>query len=217
MNYNILSTGISLIKARVLLLKEFLTQQELSALLEFTLRSEAKFEPARVVLSRSEQTITEHPYRRARVLFDIGIYKRLVESRVCVLLPHILQELGCPNFPAEDVEVRITASNDGDFFRVHSDNCQESLKTREISFVYYYYREPKGFSGGELRVYDTPIENGPYMASNTCKNVIPRQNQIVFFQSVLRHEVMEVHCPSRLFGDSRFTINGWIRSPAFGS
>jgi SM-20-related protein len=27
------------------------------------------------------------------------------------------------------------------------------------------------------------------------------------------HEVQAVHCPSRAFADSRFTLNGWIRQP----
>ncbi|WP_333783600.1 hypothetical protein [Nostoc sp. 'Peltigera malacea cyanobiont' DB3992] len=25
------------------------------------------------------------------------------------------------------------------------------------------------------------------------------------------HEVLPVNCPSQAFGDSRFTINGWVR------
>jgi Rps23 Pro-64 3,4-dihydroxylase Tpa1-like proline 4-hydroxylase len=26
------------------------------------------------------------------------------------------------------------------------------------------------------------------------------------------HEVVRVHVPSRLFGDARFTVNGWVNS-----
>lgn len=35
---------------------------------------------------------------------------------------------------------------------------------------------------------------------------------IIFFLSRYMHEVLPVKCPSRNFADSRFTINGWIRS-----
>jgi Rps23 Pro-64 3,4-dihydroxylase Tpa1-like proline 4-hydroxylase len=33
----------------------------------------------------------------------------------------------------------------------------------------------------------------------------------VFFPCELLHEVTAVKCASKLFGDSRFTLNGWLR------
>ncbi|HEY2383822.1 MAG TPA: proline hydroxylase, partial [Terriglobia bacterium] len=34
---------------------------------------------------------------------------------------------------------------------------------------------------------------------------------IVFFPCEQLHEITSVKCPSQLFADSRFTLNGWLR------
>ncbi len=76
--------------------------------------------------------------------------------------------------------------------------------------MYYFNREPKGFTGGELRIYDDAIRNGKLVATDSYQTIEPRHNSIVFFQAAVMHEVMTVHVPSKQFRDSRFTVNGWI-------
>jgi Rps23 Pro-64 3,4-dihydroxylase Tpa1-like proline 4-hydroxylase len=122
----------------------------------------------------------------------------------------VLQRLGRGMFEITRAEAQITASNDGDFFRHHSDNGQGEIATRELTFVYFFHREPKAFAGGNLRIYDTHFANGEYVSSGEYKTVVPEQNQIVFFASSLLHEITQVECPSRAFADSRFTLNGWF-------
>jgi Rps23 Pro-64 3,4-dihydroxylase Tpa1-like proline 4-hydroxylase len=76
--------------------------------------------------------------------------------------------------------------------------------------VYFFHREPKTFRGGDLRIYDSRWENGRYEPTENYRNIVPRQNQMVFFVSSLAHEITPVECPSGAFADSRFTVNGWI-------
>jgi Rps23 Pro-64 3,4-dihydroxylase Tpa1-like proline 4-hydroxylase len=129
---------------------------------------------------------------------------------VTACLPRVLAKLREPLFPVVHTEVQITASNHGDFFRWHSDNGQEEIASREITFVYFFHREPTRFQGGELRIYDSVLHNGGYLPTKSYRTVVPLQNQIVFFRSSLAHEITPVECPSGEFGDSRFTVNGWF-------
>ena len=97
-------------------------------------------------------------------------------------------------FPLGRIEPQITASNDGDYFRLHQDGGPDD--TREISFVYFLHSEPRRFSGGELRI--------------LTETVPPCGDTLVLFPSTSPHEVLPLSLPSRAFADSRFTVNGWI-------
>ena len=107
--------------------------------------------------------------------------------------------------------MQLTAHNDGCYYKIHNDAGSEKTANREISYVYYFYQEPKAFSGGELKIYDTELKGGGAITHQNYKTITPVNNSIVFFNSRCRHEVMPVLCPSKAFEHSRFTVNGWIR------
>jgi SM-20-related protein len=201
----------SLVKAQSLIFENFLLKKELAALLKYTLSREADFLSSLVEYQGPDEEAVSHKYRRSRVLYDLGSYRNLIIAPISNRLPEVLEKLSHPSFPVSSIEAEITASNDGDFFRRHSDNTEEPIREREISYVYYFHREPKGFTGGQLRIYDSRFENGRYVAADSFKTIFPRQNRIVFFPSSLVHELSPVHCRSRSFADSRFTLNGWVR------
>ena len=77
---------------------------------------------------------------------------------------------------------------------------------RVISAVYYFYRLPKSFSGGVLRLHSVAGggEEGSFV------DIEPTNDTLVFFPSWFPHEVLPVACPSGRFEDSRFTINCWF-------
>src|SRR5262249_5631625 len=112
--------------------------------------------------------------------------------------------LDIKEYPVDEVEVHLTAHNDGDYFKKHSDSGSRETNNRVITFVYYFNRVPRKFHHGEL------------VFTGRNKTVIePRNNKIIFFDSSLEHEVKPIVCPSRKFADSRFTLNGWIlKKPA---
>jgi Rps23 Pro-64 3,4-dihydroxylase Tpa1-like proline 4-hydroxylase len=114
-------------------------------------------------------------------------------------------------FTITDVEAQITASNDGDFFQLHDDNGSEGVSARHLTFVYFFHREPLQFEGGELRIHDAHLDKGEYVSDGTFETIVPQQNRMVFFPCELQHEITAVKCPSQLFADSRFTLNGWLR------
>lgn len=197
--------------ARCVVLDEFLAPQELVELTRFTLEHEADFQASEVLSPTAEGGVVNYDHRSSRVLMDLGRYQDVMLDRIKTVLPQVLQRLGKEDFAMTGVEMQITASNDKDFFHFHSDNASDRVSSRYLTFVYFFHREPCSFEGGELRIHDARMQQGAYASEGTYQTIIPRQNQIVFFLCELLHEITPVKCPSGLFADSRFTLNGWLR------
>ena len=198
------------VSAECVVLDEFLTSAELNALRQYILEQEMRFEISEVLSPGVTSGAVDYERRRSRVLMDLGGHERVIVDRVLTCLPRVLQKWGRDPFPISRVEAQTTASNHGDFFCCHSDNGAEAVATREITFVYFFHREPKQFSGGELRIYDSRRENDNLVPTANYRTIVPEQNQLVLFASGLSHEITPVDCPSGQFADSRFTVNGWV-------
>jgi Rps23 Pro-64 3,4-dihydroxylase Tpa1-like proline 4-hydroxylase len=193
------------------ILDEFLAPQELTQLMNYTLGHESDFQTSEVVSPDVEGGVINYEHRRSSVLMDLGQQQDLILERIKSVLPQVLDRLEMAKFPIERIEAQITASNDGDFFHFHSDNGSGPVSSRYLTFVYFFHREPAQFEGGELRIHDAQLEDGVYASQGSFQTIVPRQNQIVFFPCELMHEITPVKCPSGLFADSRFTLNGWLR------
>jgi len=173
-------------------------------ILDLALRHQHEFGASSVVTNDSN-------YRRSRVLFDLEQCGTRMDAELRKILPWVCQRLNIT--PSNDgrLEKQMTAHNDGDYFKLHNDNGSSDTADRVISFVYYCNLPPKRFSGGELRLYDSRVENGYWVGADTFSTIEPINNSIVFFLSRLLHEVTPVHCESGNFADGRFTLNGWVR------
>jgi Rps23 Pro-64 3,4-dihydroxylase Tpa1-like proline 4-hydroxylase len=198
------------LRAQCVVLDEFLAPQELDELTRYTLEHETDFRSSEVISPSMDEGVTNYDHRRSRVFLELGRHRDVVVERIRSVLPSVLQKLGMEEFSISAVEAQITASNDGDFFRSHSDNGDDKVASRQLTFVYFFHREPRPFEGGELRIYDARLENGEYVNTGSYQTIEPRQNQIVLFPCSLLHEITPVECPSRAFADSRFTLNGWL-------
>jgi SM-20-related protein len=192
--------------SRSVVYDEFLAPQELIDLVHYTQTRRAEFNTSQV----HDPDHLRDDYRRSRVLLDTGNFHDLFYQRIAFYLPRILRSLQHPMFEATRMESQITASNDGDYFKMHNDNTHANWPTREITFVYFFHREPCPFKGGELLLYDFLPDRVPQEVGPIRKRVTPQQNSIILFQSSILHEILPVHCPSHRFEDSRFTLNGWL-------
>ena len=199
------------LNAKCVVLDEFLAPQELAELTQFALEHESEFETSEVICPTEENGMVNYDHRRSRVLMDLGKHQDLILNRIKSVLPHVLGKLGMDEFAIRDVEAQITASNNGDFFHFHNDNGNAPVSSRQLTFVYFFHREPKQFEGGELRIHDARFDTGSYVSEGSYQTIVPQQNQIVFFPCELMHEITTVECPSKHFADSRFTLNGWLR------
>jgi Rps23 Pro-64 3,4-dihydroxylase Tpa1-like proline 4-hydroxylase len=193
----------------IALLDEFLVVEEWQGLLYYTLSRAPAFHQSQV-LNTAGNSMLDHAYRRSRVLFDLGEFHGLFVQRLMTFLPHILFRIGLPEFPVSQVEVQMTASSNGEFFRAHTDNDSEGVGERHVTFVYFFHTEPRAFSGGELRIFDTAHYDGRAVATGAYRLVQPMQNQLICFPSSCLHEILPVVCPGGAFEHSRFTVNGWF-------
>jgi Rps23 Pro-64 3,4-dihydroxylase Tpa1-like proline 4-hydroxylase len=197
--------------AQCVVLDEFLAPQELEELMRFTIEHENDFRSSEVVEPDSEGGVVNYEHRRSRVLIDLQKHQSVMLERIKSVLPQVLDQLGMEEFQIADVEAQVTASNEGDFFHFHSDNSNEKVASRHLTFVYFFHREPRQFEGGELRIHDARLDGGNYVSEGSYQTIVPQGNQIVFFPCELLHEITPVRCSSQAFADSRFTLNGWLR------
>jgi SM-20-related protein len=191
-----------------LILDEFLSYQELTALVEHAHTRRDEFRVSQVFDPGNDRPA----YRRSRVLMDAGPFHSLLTQRILFYLPRILNSLRHAPFEVNRIESQITASGDGDYFRMHNDNTHANWPTREITFVYFFHAEPRPFSGGELVLYGPETESHSDSGPPVHRRVVPEQNSIIFFQSSTLHEILPVHCQTAEFKVSRFTMNGWLHS-----
>jgi Rps23 Pro-64 3,4-dihydroxylase Tpa1-like proline 4-hydroxylase len=191
-------------------LEEFLAPTELASVMQFTLDNESRFTPSVVLGAGDTQGRVDAAQRRSQVLDQPGPLEQLFRERIERALPAVLQRLGLPAATPERIDVQITATNDGGFFRAHIDNSTERFRSRKVSFVYFFEKEPTPFTGGELRIFDLRSFDEQARRGARYTEIQPAQNQIVFFPSSYLHEIALVECPSGAFADSRFTVNGWI-------
>jgi Rps23 Pro-64 3,4-dihydroxylase Tpa1-like proline 4-hydroxylase len=194
--------------------ENFLSADEHKQLLEFVVSQEENFNSSTVnfktrdMATKPDTPVVNEKIRRSKTLDRLGRFEDAFNERIKQIIVDVLKRLNHPQFEIERIEIQATASGDGDYFRMHQDRDEDS--TREISFVYFFYQEPKRFSGGELRIFETEIINQRPVPVDRSQTLIPRQNQILFFPSRHEHEVLPVRVPSKAFPHSRFTINGWI-------
>lgn len=79
-----------------------------------------------------------------------------------------------------------------------------------LSAVYYFHALPKGFSGGQLRLFRFGADHTA--AQSELANHVdlePVRNSLIAFPSWAYHEVRPVSCPSGDFADFRFALNCW--------
>ena len=194
--------------------EEFLMPAELEELVRYTRVHEPDFIVSEVVSPGVHGIGTvDHEYRRSHVLLNLAEHEARFLERIRGMLPGVFAKLGMEPFVPARAEVQITASNDGDFFRDHSDNGHAEIASRALTFVYFFHTEPKPFRGGDLRLYDSRRDGDVWVRHGAGHVIIPEQNQMVFFPSEVVHEISPVICPSKSFGDSRFTVNGWLHRP----
>src|SRR4051812_46100701 len=193
--------------------RDFLPPDENAKLLAWALAHEASFSRSRVVGN------VHRPERRSSLSLERSVPKTWQDGlirRIDALAPAFFADVGVAPCDVGIKELEMVAYGNGAHFKPHIDTltgeARQERGDRLLSGVYYFHREPKGFSGGALRLHAFSAEgDGAFV------DVPPEQNMFVLFPSWARHEVREVACPSGEFADSRFAVNCWLyrpRSPA---
>ena len=190
-------------RPRFVVIDDFLSAQEHDELLAFALLAEEQFQKGTV-------TTYQPGVRQNLVILNFGdsVHSHLLENRLLTWFPLLAKSLDMSVFPLAVVESQLTAAADGYYFKQHSDEAPDV--PRVLTCLYYLHREPRGFAGGDLRLYDCIEEDGARQAAKTFTAVSPVANWLVVFPSDEFHEAMPVRCPSKAFADSRFAVTTWL-------
>lgn len=180
----------------------FLDEEAVRNLLTHAERREADFVPTQV--GPADQGRINPKTRVSLGLRDLKAFRPVLKRGIYGLLPSFVSELRLSPIEASKLELELVAHNDGAYYKRHIDtatsNQRETL--RVLSGVYYFFRQPKAFTGGALRIHE--------IGGDRFEDIEPVNNALLVFPSWAPHEVLPVSVPSRAFKDSRFAINCWV-------
>lgn len=193
-------------------LTNFLTSAQQAQLFTQVLAGREGFVPAQVGGGEKDSGIK----REIRTALVAGRRtRRAVRSwfgpKLRSVLPYVLARLRMERLQRFRLEMDVTVHLGSGFYKVHRDNTAGRHRPRKLSYVYYFHRRPKRFTGGDLRLYDTDVEAGRASPA-AFSRIEPVDNSLIFFPSGAFHEIAPVACDTQDFGSGRFTVNGWVRS-----
>lgn len=195
------------------LIPDFLNAAELADVQAFTLAQAAAFEGSGVHEEPYQgASPTGYRIRRSRVLegHANAPMAALMMPKLQELMPALWPRLGMKPIPLASLECQVTAHGDGDFFAAHTDNGMPAIAHRRISYVLYFHREPKAFTGGHLRLYHTAFAEGRSGRGEVAADIEPPRNGLMVFPTHIWHEVTPILCASAALTDQRLTLNGWL-------
>lgn len=189
------------------IIKNFLTDEQNLELLSKTLEHK-DWKDSTIINSNTN-------YRKSKVVYHLNNdIVNLFESKITDLYKDVLPELDMEYFDISKIEMQMTSSNNGDFFKVHPDadynRGRGDVRNRKLTFVYYYFNDPKPFTGGELKIYEFKDDKRTIHDDTKFETIVPENNMLIFFECDYWHEVEEVKCEPK-FENSRFTINSWLQ------
>lgn len=179
-------------------------------LLELAFTREAEFVPTRV--GNGTAGVVNPAIRSSLLLRDFGELHHELQARFTAVLDEAIRMLRLSSICLHRLELELVAHNEGAFYGEHIDTFTaqpDARSDRALTGVYYFHRQPKAFSGGDLRLHAiAPAADG----ERRFTDIPPDLDMFVLFPSWVPHEVRKVSCPSGAFADSRFALNCWYRS-----
>jgi Rps23 Pro-64 3,4-dihydroxylase Tpa1-like proline 4-hydroxylase len=80
-----------------------------------------------------------------------------------------------------------------------------------LHMLYNFHKQPKGFTGGGVRLFDGRIENGTRRVTASFRDVETGDNDLLIFPENVLGAGLPVHCPTHAFADGLFVICGSLR------
>lgn len=195
---------VPVVPAPVCRLENFLGAERAGSLLEYAISRQGDFSAGTVVDPLSGQV--SHKGRSSLVL---PVTSSVFSAHLADCLPLVQEVLGHRAALTQTLTV-LTAHGEGGHYGLHTDASRVRDVSTALSAVYYLHGAPRGFGGGQLRLYDTLLHAGGAQPAESYRTVEPEHDSIVFFPAGAFHEVVPSTCPSGRFADHRFTLTTWI-------
>jgi SM-20-related protein len=137
----------------------------------------------------------------------------LEEPIAKVLRSLLAQSAGIFGTDHAEVELRLRLFAIGDAQAVFL----EPNSTNVLNVLYHFYKEPKGFAGGGIRLFDSRPDGGTGPAKASFRDVEISNNAMLIFPEGVRGAGLPVRCPTSAFADGLFVVGGSLRrGPASG-
>lgn len=193
------------------LIKDFLAEPEMERALAYAKAHEQAFGDATVSLAtRENSSLPDYHFRQSRTLGEVAELMPILVPRLTALMPQLWSHLRMEPVAFGEIECQLAVHGDGAFFKRHTDNGAPDTARRQVSCVYYFHREPRRFTGGNLCLYGTVTEKGARTCGERWFDIEPPRNSLIVFPSDIHHEVTPVTCASAALADQRLSINGWL-------
>lgn len=197
---------------RPLVIRNYFGEQTASRLTDYAASNQSRFAVTNVY--RDGRMEVNRSFRKSVGLRRLGSLGHEIKQHFEEEAPRLSGSAGIGAFVLSGIELEMVAHGDGAFFRRHIDVVLSGAnlahgQQRAVSCVYYFNAKPKGFSGGELRLYSFASADGGE-SENEFVDIEPEHDSLVVFASWVPHAVRSVSCPSGRFIDSRFALNCWL-------
>jgi SM-20-related protein len=201
-----------LLTARYVRIADFLSEEEHQRVFDQALAHQDAFEDSGILDDHGGHR-RNYGIRKSRTLSGrhLEAVSDLFDRRLRGMLPSVRRELGLSWFPLGEIERQLTVHADGGFFAPHRDTGHPVVANRRISCIYYFHANPRRFTGGELKLYDSWVTDYGTTPAATYTTIAPLDNSLVFFASDTFHEVCPVQREIPAFRDSRFAVTIWFR------
>ena len=190
-----------------LLADDILDEAESSALWAMLAARRGEFRPAGVYVDSGPGHIDTRIRKALRMPAgaDVGALL-LPKARALIDRHDLIRRFALPPIRRKGVELNIASSGQGCHFQPHRDSTG-AQSHRTLTFVYYLFREPRRFQGGDLLLRDDEEGGEPRLGYS---RYIPRNNSMILFPSDRLHQVLPVTCASDDPLDGRLTVHGWF-------
>jgi hypothetical protein len=78
------------------------------------------------------------------------------------------------------------------------------------SLIYQFHKQPKAFTGGGIRLFDSRTDSDTH-ESSTFRDLEIKDNSVLIMPEKVVSAGLPVHCPTRAFADGLFVLRGSIR------
>jgi len=207
-----------------LLFPNLFTKTVSERILEEIISLEDIFEPSKT----GEGSVIENPYIRTNiVLFMDKAYpkeKRFKSFFITVITKLFKKDtsfrdsLASSAYPINEFlntnthDIQVSRyGDDGQKFDWHLDRINK--RNRILTLVYYFFKEPKEWTGGQIQFTDSPIVEGkavePLIEGENLVTIQPTNNLGIVFGATTAHRVLPTQSPKE-FNKGRFSASVWV-------
>lgn len=127
--------------------------------------------------------------------------------RVIEQVSGFCKALGIPPISVSHIPISLISGLHGHSGEPHTDSTGGQYR---ISILYYFHKEPKAFSGGDLEFYATDMSASRGYSTSALHSIPMQDNLLVVFPSETFHGVTRVYSDSTDFADGRFVAVGFL-------